>query len=84
VPDQLELSCKEFFFFVSYEKEEVLYHDIYFIPISLAGIIKNEGGTSRARVNPVSLIINPVSHTPVSNSRIYYTVILDYPFIFAK
>jgi hypothetical protein len=33
---------------------------------------KNEGGISRARVNPVSWITNPASHTPVSNSISYF------------
>jgi hypothetical protein len=34
--------------------------------------IKNEGGISRARVNPVSWITNPNSHTPVINSISYF------------
>ena len=33
---------------------------------------KNEGGISRARLNPVSWITNPNSHTPVSNSISYF------------
>jgi len=33
---------------------------------------KNEGGISRARVNPVSWITNPASHTPVSKCISYF------------
>jgi len=55
-----------------YEEEQVTYHNSYFVPISLAGIIKNQGGISKARVNPTSWITNFNSHILFSNSRAYF------------
>jgi hypothetical protein len=57
--------------------EEFAYHGMCLVPISLAGIIKNQGGISRARVNPISWIMNPnihISYQNIANNQ----VILDY------